>query len=160
MIALHWLILLRLLKKDEIYIRDHSSITSSKRWVVGVRKWQKRWVGLKNSKTWWRNTWMVPNVRAIFENYKKYFFNILTLKGLFLKHQHIVHVYPKNPICFKEFYATMYINWKYFFTHLDRPSLLVVFNSNGSKLLLLVVLDLMDECLSLSWSWKKQNKNK
>ena len=52
--------------------RDHPSITSSKRWVDGVRKWQflmiystvshqrGGWVGLKKSKTWWRNTWMVP----------------------------------------------------------------------------------------------------
>ena len=43
-----------------------------KRWVGGVRKWQflmiystvnhqgGRWVGLKKSKTWWRNTWMPP----------------------------------------------------------------------------------------------------
>ena len=55
-----------------ISIRDHSSITSSKRWVSGVRKWQflmiystvnhqrGEWVGLKKSKTWWRNTWMPP----------------------------------------------------------------------------------------------------
>ena len=54
------------------YVRDHSSITSAKRWVGGVRKWQflmiystvnhqrGEWVGLKKSKTWWRNTWMVP----------------------------------------------------------------------------------------------------
>ena len=53
-------------------VRDHSSITSSKRLVGGVRKWQflmiystlnhqrDGWVGLKKSKTWWRNTWMVP----------------------------------------------------------------------------------------------------
>ena len=53
--------------------RGHSSITSSKRWVGGVRKWQflmiystvnhQRvvWVGLKKPKTWWRNTWMPPN---------------------------------------------------------------------------------------------------
>ena len=52
--------------------RGHSSITSSKRWVGGVRKWQflmiystvshqrGGWVGLKKSKTWWRNTWMPP----------------------------------------------------------------------------------------------------
>ena len=44
-------------------VRDHSSITSSKRWVGGVRKWQflmiystvnhqrLGWVGLKKSKT-------------------------------------------------------------------------------------------------------------
>ena len=44
-------------------LRDHSSITSSKRWVGGVRKWQflmiystvnhqrGGWVGLKKSKT-------------------------------------------------------------------------------------------------------------
>ena len=55
-------------------IRDHSSITSSKRWVGGVRKWQflmiystvdhqrGGWVGLKKPKTWWRNTWMPPNL--------------------------------------------------------------------------------------------------
>ena len=55
-----------------ILIRDRSSITSSKRWVGGVRKVQflmiystvnhqrVGWVGLKKSKTWWRNTWMVP----------------------------------------------------------------------------------------------------
>ena len=54
-------------------LRDHSSITSSNKWVGGVRNWQflmiystvnhQRgvWVGLKKSKTWWRNTWMVPN---------------------------------------------------------------------------------------------------
>ena len=53
-------------------LRDHSSITSLKRWVGGVRKWQflmiystvnhqrVGWVGLKKSKTWWRNTWMPP----------------------------------------------------------------------------------------------------
>ena len=53
-------------------MRDHSSITSSKRWVGGVRKWQfliiystvnhqrGRWMGLRKSKTWWRNTCMVP----------------------------------------------------------------------------------------------------
>ena len=52
----------------------HSSITSSKRWVGGVRKWQfvmiystvnhqrSGWLGLKKSKTWWRNTWMVPQL--------------------------------------------------------------------------------------------------
>ena len=56
----------------QVNIRDHSSITSSKGWVDGVGKWQflmiystvnhQRvwWVGLKKSKTWWRNTWMVP----------------------------------------------------------------------------------------------------
>ena len=44
-------------------LRDHLSITSSKRWVGGVRKWQflmiyrtvnhqrVKWVGLKKSKT-------------------------------------------------------------------------------------------------------------
>ena len=54
----------------------YSSITSAKRWVAGVRKWQflmiystvnhqrGGWVGLKNSKTWWRNTWMVPKNKA------------------------------------------------------------------------------------------------
>ena len=54
-------------------VREHSSITSSKRWVGGVRKWQflmiystvdhqrGGWVGLKKPKTWWRNTWMPPN---------------------------------------------------------------------------------------------------
>ena len=57
-------------------LRDHSSITSSKRWVGGVRKWQflmiystvnhqkGGWVGLKKSKTWWRNTWMVPKING------------------------------------------------------------------------------------------------
>ena len=60
--------------KDVKLIRDHSSITASKRWVGGVRKWQflmiyntvnhqrGGWVGLKKSKTWWHNTWMVPYV--------------------------------------------------------------------------------------------------
>ena len=55
-----------------VSLRDHSSITSSKRWVGGVRKWQflmiystvnhqrSGWVGPKMSKTWWCNTWMVP----------------------------------------------------------------------------------------------------
>ena len=57
-------------------LRDHSSITS---WVGRVRKWQLLmiystvnnqrvgWVGLKKSKTWWRNTCMVPkaNIRNI-----------------------------------------------------------------------------------------------
>ena len=58
--------------KYSFYFREHSSITSSKRWVGGVRKWQflmiystvnhqrVGWVGLKKSKTWWSNTWMVP----------------------------------------------------------------------------------------------------
>ena len=53
-------------------LRDHSSITSAKRWVGGVRKWQLLliystiyadvvgWVGLKKPKICWRNTWMVP----------------------------------------------------------------------------------------------------
>ena len=48
--------------------RDHSSITSAKRWLGGVRKWQflmiystiyadvSGWVGLKKPKTCWRNT--------------------------------------------------------------------------------------------------------
>ena len=47
----------------KVLVRDHSSITSSKRWVGGVRKWQflmifstvnyqrGGWVGLKKSKT-------------------------------------------------------------------------------------------------------------
>jgi hypothetical protein len=37
---------------------------SINRWV-GMRKWWRlliRWVGQKRSKSWWRNTWMVPNV--------------------------------------------------------------------------------------------------
>ena len=54
---------------------DHSNITSSKRWVAGVRKWQflmiystvhhqrGGWVGLKKSKTWWHNTWMPPGLK-------------------------------------------------------------------------------------------------
>ena len=59
--------------KKRVFIhRDHSSITSSKRWVGGVSKWQFLMiystvnhqrggsVGLKKSKTWWRNTWMAP----------------------------------------------------------------------------------------------------
>ena len=58
---------------DSLVLWDHSSITSSKRWVGGVRKLQflmiystvnhqrVGWVGLKKPKTWWRNTWMVPN---------------------------------------------------------------------------------------------------
>ena len=53
-------------------VRDHSSITSAKRWVGGVRKWHflliystiyadlGGWVGLKKTKTCGRNTWMVP----------------------------------------------------------------------------------------------------
>ena len=52
-------------------LRDNSSITSAKRWVGGVRKWQcllicsticadvGGWVGLKKPKTCWRNNWMV-----------------------------------------------------------------------------------------------------
>ena len=48
------------------------SITSAKRWVGGVKKWQVLliystiyadvggWVGIKKPKTYWRNTWMVP----------------------------------------------------------------------------------------------------
>ena len=52
---------------------DHSSITSAKRWVGGVRKWQflliystihadvGGCVGQKNPKTSWHNTWKVPN---------------------------------------------------------------------------------------------------
>ena len=60
------------------HVRDHSSITSSKRWVGGVRKWQflmiystanhqrGEWVDLKKSKTWWRNTWMPPYVSALY----------------------------------------------------------------------------------------------
>ena len=50
-------------EKTQNYFRDHSSITSSKRWVGGVRKWKflmiystvnhhrVGWVGLKKSKT-------------------------------------------------------------------------------------------------------------
>ena len=52
-----------------LLLGDHSSIMSSKRWVGGVRKWQFStvnhqivgWVGLKKSKTWWRNTWRPPS---------------------------------------------------------------------------------------------------
>ena len=63
-----------LLQRAIRLVRDHSSITSSKRWVGGVRKWQfliiyntvnhqrVGWVGLKKSRTWWRNTWMVPKL--------------------------------------------------------------------------------------------------
>ena len=55
-----------------VYLRGHSSITSSRRWVGGVKKGKflmiystvnhqrVGWVGLKKSKTWWRNTWMPP----------------------------------------------------------------------------------------------------
>ena len=58
--------------KFSLMVREHSSITSSKRWVGGVRKWQflmiystvdhqwGGWMGLKKPKTWWRNTWMPP----------------------------------------------------------------------------------------------------
>ena len=61
-------------------VRGHSSITSSRRWVGGVKKWKflmiystvnhqrVGWVGLKKSKTWWRNTWMVPNKRILKTN--------------------------------------------------------------------------------------------
>ena len=53
-------------------IWDHSSITSWKRWVGWVRKRHFLMIystvnhqrggleGLKKSKMWWRNTWMVP----------------------------------------------------------------------------------------------------
>ena len=63
--------------------RGHSSITSSKRWVGGVRTWQflmiystvnhqrVGWVGLKKSKTWWRNTWMAPEANQLIEEAKK-----------------------------------------------------------------------------------------
>ena len=62
-------------------LRGHSSITSSKRWVGGVRKWQflmiystvnhqrSGWVGLKKSKTWWRNTWMPPIIWNLHWNF-------------------------------------------------------------------------------------------
>ena len=60
--------------------RDHSSITSSKRWVSGVRKWQfyckssKRWVGLKSQKLDdVHNTWMVPYWR-----WNKYVYSLIT----------------------------------------------------------------------------------
>ena len=58
-------------------VRDHSSIMSSKTGLIkevgGVKKWQflmiyrtvnhqSGWVGLKKSKTWWCNTWMVPYI--------------------------------------------------------------------------------------------------
>ena len=59
-----------LVKPMQNYLtRGHSSITSSRRWVGGVKKWKflmiystvnhqrVGWVGLKKSKTWWRNTW-------------------------------------------------------------------------------------------------------
>ena len=64
-------------------LRDHSIITSSKRWVGGVRKWQflmiystvnhqrVGWVGLKMSKPWWRNTWMPPKGDLISESFSK-----------------------------------------------------------------------------------------
>ena len=63
------------------FIRDHSSITSSERWVGGVRKCQflmiystvhhqrSGWVGLKKSKTWWRNTWMPPIIWNLHWNF-------------------------------------------------------------------------------------------
>ena len=52
-----------------ISIKDHTIITSSKRWVgnwqslmiYSIVNYQRGgWVGLKKSKTWWCNTWMVP----------------------------------------------------------------------------------------------------
>ena len=81
-------------------IKGHSSITSSKRWVGGVRKWQflmiystvkhqrGGWVGLKKSKTWWRNIWMPPYLSPLlsdqsrFSNADQYFkIQILNLAG-------------------------------------------------------------------------------
>ena len=59
------------------WVWDHSSITSAKRWLGWVRKWHflliystihsdvLRWVGLKKTKTSWRNTWMVPKGQLI-----------------------------------------------------------------------------------------------
>ena len=67
-------------EKKHVSLRDHSSITSSKRWVGVIRKWQflmiystvnhqrGGWVGLKQSKTWWRKTWMVPKGQVISES--------------------------------------------------------------------------------------------
>ena len=70
------------------HVRDHSSITSSKRWVGGDRKWQflmiystanhqrGEWVDLKKSKTLWRNTWMPPYVSALY-SFSKIFISAL-----------------------------------------------------------------------------------
>ena len=55
-------------QEKKLSLRDHSSIMSAKSWEGGVRKWYffliystiyadvGRWVGLKNQKTYCRNT--------------------------------------------------------------------------------------------------------
>ena len=60
------------LSKKTFPIKDHSSITSSKSWwrrgqkmaIFGDLQYCKSWNRWldepKKSKTWWRNTWMVP----------------------------------------------------------------------------------------------------
>ena len=76
------------------WVWDHSSITSAKRWLGWVRKWHflliystihsdvLRWVGLKKTKTSWRNTWMVPKGQLI----SKGLFDVIlwTIKPTFL----------------------------------------------------------------------------
>ena len=88
-------------------VRDRSSITLLKRWVGGVRNGQflmiysnvnhqrVGWVGLKKSKTWWRNTWMVLNAgnRVLLLPYTMYYmlgwtpfeFNFCTINNIFDK---------------------------------------------------------------------------
>ena len=73
-------------------LRDHSSITSAKRWVGGVRKWQLLliystinahvgwWVGLKKPETCWGNTWMVPEMKFTWPNYFHLLLHSLNLR--------------------------------------------------------------------------------
>ena len=78
-----------------VCIRGHSSITSSKRWVGGVRKWQFVMIystvnhqefpffDPTHPPPWWRNTWMPPkDIPYFFTKVawdKRYFFRLKTV---------------------------------------------------------------------------------
>ena len=87
-----------------------SSITSSKRWVGGVKKWKflmiystvnhqrGGWVGLKKSKTWWRNTWMPPYVLTLSD----FLYFIPTLRDFWFFNNHIRRTPTQNNFQYKK----------------------------------------------------------
>ena len=108
-------------------IRDHSSITPAKKWVGGVRKWQFLMiystvnhqrggrVGLKKSKTWWRNTWMPP-----YQNYEQpcqtsqnseiqSHFLVSKIGGIFPKKKFCEEYLIRRPTCINDIF------WKLWF---------------------------------------------
>ena len=87
-----------------LFMRDHSSFTSAKKLVGGVRKWHflliystiypdtGECLGLKKPKTCWRNTWMVT----------KEFYNIGGEKKF---PQDCLHKGPLTEAHFQDFYS-------------------------------------------------------